>query len=60
MTKNKQDVAQRDAARGYTDADVAEVMDHPEATDAQLAAAQPFAKAFPEQAAALRRARGPK
>ena len=33
--------------------------DNPEVTDAQAAQASPFAKAFPELAANLRRSRGP-
>ena len=64
MTKSKspptaQTEAERDAARGYTDADLAEVMDHPEATDEQLAQARPFSEVFPEMAASVRRGRGP-
>ena len=51
--------AQRDAARGYTDADMAEVMDIPEMTDEEIAGARPFAEVFPEMAASIRRTRGP-
>ncbi len=55
MTKS---VAERDKARGYTDADLAEVSDNQEWTEEELAAAQPFASVFPEAAASIKR-RGP-
>ena len=51
--------AARDAARGYTDADTAEVMDFPELTDEQRAAARPFAEVFPDLAGSIRKTRGP-
>ena len=35
-------------SRGYSDADLAEVSDHPEWTKAKLAKARPFAEIFPE------------
>ncbi len=54
MTTTKQ----RDAARGYTDADMADVMDSPEATDEQLATARPFAEVFPDLAASIKPTRG--
>ncbi len=54
----KKDVAARDEARGYTDADLAEVSDNPEWTEEELAGAQPFAAVFPEAAASIKR-RGP-
>ena len=57
MTRKKS-TAERDEARGYTDADLAEVMDNPEWTDEELAAAKPFAAVFPEAAASIKR-RGP-
>ncbi len=57
MTREKS-VAERDETRGYTDADLAEVSDNPEWTAANFAAAQPFAAAFPEAAASIKR-RGP-
>lgn len=41
--------------RGYTDADMAIVSDNPEWTDEQLASTRPFAEAFPELAAKMRR-----
>ena len=37
---------------------MAEVSDHPEWTDQQLAAARPFAEVFPQAAASIRRGRG--
>ena len=51
--------AERDAARGYTDADMAEVLDTPEMTDEEIAAARPFAEVHPGLAASIRRTRGP-
>lgn len=53
----KREAAARDAARGYTDADLAEAMDNPEWTDEQLRAAEPFEKVFPHLRAAAQRAR---
>lgn len=47
------DNAARDAARGYTDADLADVMDNPEWTDEQLRTAKPFAEVFPDLAASI-------
>ena len=52
------DIAARDAARGYTDADLAEVMDNPEWTDEQLRTAKPFAEVFPDLAASIRHEAG--
>jgi uncharacterized protein (DUF4415 family) len=46
-------------ARPFTDADLAEVADNPEWTEADMAKAVPFEKAFPELAAKARTARGP-
>ena len=43
--------------RGYTQEDWASV-DNPELADAELAGARPFADAFPELAASIRRTRG--
>ena len=40
-------------------AGIAADADNPEITDAQAAQARPFAEAFPELAASLRRSRGP-
>lgn len=51
------EIAERDAARGFTDADLAEVMDNPEWTDEQLRDAKPFAEVFPSMAASVRRLR---
>ena len=45
--------AARDKARGYTDADVAAVLDNPEWTDEELKSARPFAEVFPELAASI-------
>ncbi len=45
-------------ASPYSQADLAEVSDNPELTRDELKKAQPFAKAFPELAESLRRARG--
>jgi uncharacterized protein (DUF4415 family) len=44
--------------RGYTDSDIAEVSDSTELTPEEMAAAKPFAEAFPELAASARRVRG--
>jgi uncharacterized protein (DUF4415 family) len=44
--------------RGYSKEDWDEVSDNPELTDEELAQAKPFAEAFPELAASIRRARG--
>ena len=43
---------------GYTQADRDAVSENPELTDEQIASARPFAEAFPELAAKMRRARG--
>ncbi len=43
----------------YSADDMAEVSDHPEWTEAELASAKPFAEVFPEAAASIRRGRGP-
>jgi hypothetical protein len=43
---------------GYTPADMDAVSDNPELTDEQIASARPFAEAFPELAAKMRRAGG--
>ena len=48
----------RDDARGYTDADLAEVSDNPDWTDAELGGARPFAELFPEAAASIKKGRG--
>ena len=40
---------------GYTQADLDEVSDNPELTDEQLASVRPFAEAFPDLAATIRR-----
>ena len=57
MTANIADLtkaeADRDAQRGYTDADLAEVMDNPEWTDEQLRNAKPFTQVFPDLAASI-------
>ena len=50
-----EDVAKRDAARGFTDADLADVMDNPEWTDEELRNARPFAEVFPDLAASIER-----
>jgi len=44
--------------RGYTKKDW-DTVDSPEATDAELAQAKPFAEALPDLAASIRRGRGP-
>jgi len=44
--------------RGYADADMEDVSDTPEFTAAEMAAAKPFAEAFPQLAASARRVRG--
>lgn len=54
-TTTDADIAARDAERGYTDADLADVMDNPEWTDEQLRTAKPFAEVFPNLAASIRR-----
>lgn len=48
----------RDAARGYTDEDLAEVDDNPEWTDEDFRNAKPFSEALPELYAAWTRSRG--
>ncbi len=45
-------------ARGYAKADMDDVANSPEFTAEEMAAAKPFAEAFPELAASVRRARG--
>ncbi len=40
--------------RGYTNADMAEVSDNPEWTEAEFARAKPFAEACPDLAASLK------
>jgi uncharacterized protein (DUF4415 family) len=42
----------------YTQADMDAVSDNPEWTEADFAAARPFAEAFPDLAATMRRSRG--
>ena len=42
-------------AQGYSDADLADVMNFPELTDEQLATAKPFAEVLPELAGTIRR-----
>ena len=49
----------KDAARGYTDEDLAEVEDNPEWTAEDFARAKPFAEVFPELYASWKRSRGP-
>ena len=46
------------AGRGHTQADLDEVSDNPEFTADEMARAKPFAQAFPDLAASMRRARG--
>jgi uncharacterized protein (DUF4415 family) len=48
----------RDAEEAKIQAAIASDPDAPEATDAELAQARPFAEAFPELAASMRKARG--
>jgi len=48
-----------DAEEARIQAGIAADADNPEVTDAQARQARPFAEAFPELAAALRRSRGP-
>jgi uncharacterized protein (DUF4415 family) len=45
--------------KGYSKADMAEVMDHPEWTRKELRQARPFREVFPELAEKIRKARGP-
>ena len=59
MTRRTRAEEVRDDARGYTDADMAEVSDNPEWTPEMRARARPFAEVFPELAASIRRTRGP-
>jgi uncharacterized protein (DUF4415 family) len=59
MTKRKPTLQKEFApGRGYTKSDWEDV-DSPEATDEELAQAKPFAEAFPDLAASIRRGRGP-
>ena len=51
------DIAKRDAARGFTDADLADVMDNPEWTDEELRNSRPFAEVFPDLATSVARGR---
>ncbi len=44
---------------GYTKKDLREVSDNPELTRADFAKARPFAEAFPDLAASIRKGRGP-
>lgn len=46
------------AGRGFVDADMDDVSDLPEFTPSEMAAAKPFAEAFPDLAASARRVRG--
>lgn len=55
--KRQKAIAAFTPGRGYTQEDWASV-DNPEMTDAELGNARPFADAFPELAASIRRARG--
>ncbi|MCG5236121.1 BrnA antitoxin family protein [Xanthobacter oligotrophicus] len=50
---------QFEPGHGYTQPDWDAVSDAPEATEAELAQARPFAEAFPDLAEAARRVRGP-
>jgi uncharacterized protein (DUF4415 family) len=50
--------ADKTADRQYTQADLDDVSDSPEITADQIARAKPFAEAFPDLAASMRRARG--
>jgi uncharacterized protein (DUF4415 family) len=45
--------------KGYSARDLREVSDNPELTKEDFARAKPFAEAFPELAASIRRGRGP-
>ncbi len=47
-TMTKAEIAARDLARGYSDADLAEASNNPEWTDEQLRPAKPFVEFFPE------------
>jgi uncharacterized protein (DUF4415 family) len=58
MTRKKA-AAEYTLGRDFSQADLDEVNDHPEATQEQLRAARPFAEVFPDMAAAIRRGRGP-
>ncbi len=44
--------------RGYTQADIDDVSDNPEITLEEMSRAKPFAEAFPDLAASIRRVRG--
>lgn len=48
----------KDADRGYTDEDLAEVSDNPEWTEEDFARAKPFSEVFPELHAAWKQSRG--
>jgi uncharacterized protein (DUF4415 family) len=45
--------------RGYSKKDLRDVSNNPELTKTDIARARPFAEAFPDLAASLRKARGP-
>jgi uncharacterized protein (DUF4415 family) len=45
--------------KGYSKADLAEVMDNPQWTREEMRNARPFRELFPELAAKIRKARGP-
>ncbi|MBI1869275.1 MAG: BrnA antitoxin family protein [Methylocystis sp.] len=55
MTKTKQ----FESGHGYAKEDWDAVSDNPPLTDAELAAARPFAEVLPKLAAAIKRTRGP-
>ena len=44
---------------GYSQKDLRDVSDNPELTKADFARAKPFAEAFPDLAASIRKGRGP-
>lgn len=46
-------------SRGYSDADMREVLNNPELSEAELAGMKPFAELFPDLAGKIRRGRGP-
>jgi uncharacterized protein (DUF4415 family) len=49
----------RKSHKGYTARELREVSDNPEWTKENFAKARPFAEAFPELAASIRKGRGP-
>ncbi len=59
MTARTKAEKARDMARGYTDADMAEVSDNPVWTPTMRAKAKPFAELFPDLASNIKRTRGP-